>query len=235
MLTRSPAARVVAHLDALERVQRDLRAELDALAEDDLAPVHRIEQAVVADRRVVADPHAAAAQLDPRAGAERDAIAELERVVGRRPDVEDLAAAELHVLAEAQRQRSRLAAVGMDLDGRQLVEVRAVRRLEAQPAAGAPQASVEAPRPEREARSLGAQPRGARGRSDAGAVHAGIMARRGRAAARARARCRRRSPPPARRPPARRDRAAARRTPSARGARGTAARRSATTAPTARS
>ena len=150
---------VVAHLDALERVQRDLRAELHALAEDDLAAVHRVEQAVVADRRVVADPHRSAAQLDARARAERDAVAELERVVRRRPDVEDLAAAELDVLAEAQRQRAGLAAVGMDLDGRQLVEVRAVRRLEREPAAGAAQARVQAPRPDLEARALGREAR----------------------------------------------------------------------------
>ena len=159
---------VVAHLHELERVQRDLRAELHALAEDDLAAVHRVEQAVVADRAVVADAHGAAAQLDAGAGAERDAVAEVERVVGGRPDVEDLAAAELDVLAEADRQRAGLAAVGVDLDVGQLVEVRAVGGLEVQAAAGAAQARVQAPRPQREARALGLQAGGAGGGSQGG-------------------------------------------------------------------
>ena len=135
----------------------------------------------------LADAHGPAAQLDPGAGAERDAVAEVERVVRGRPDVEDLAAAELHVLAEADRQRPGRAAVGMDLDVGQLVEVSAVGGIEDEPAAGAAQASVQAPRPQREARALGLQAGGAGGGSQGGGTEGGhgfarIMATRARAA-----------------------------------------------------
>ena len=59
---------VVAERDPLGRVQADLRAELHRVAEHDLAAAG-LEQAVVADARVVAEAHGAAAQLHAHAGA----------------------------------------------------------------------------------------------------------------------------------------------------------------------
>ena len=67
---------VVADLDALRRVQRDLRSDLDTATEGELA--RRVEKAVVADPCPRPDPDRAAPHPRTRAGLKGHLVSELE-------------------------------------------------------------------------------------------------------------------------------------------------------------
>jgi len=155
-------------------VQRDLRSDLDAATEGELA--RRVEKAVVADPCLRPDPDRAAPHPRTRAGLKGHLVAELEGGLRGAPDLDDQPATELHVPTEAQREGPAAVAVGQHLDARQLMEVRAVRRVELEPPARPPQARIEALGPQLKARSLGAQAQVARRRSDGPRVHEAKLA-----------------------------------------------------------